>query len=90
MLQRIKILSFVCDHETVQPDGSSKKCGEQRIVNGARFQDIKKEGWALGAGGKCYCPNHAPFHRHVGRTGQPRKHLQLKMEDIDNGRTKPF
>lgn len=84
MFQKVKILFLVCDHVLELPNEKPKACGKMSILSALRFQDIKKDGWALGSDEKCYCPEHAPFHRNVGRTGKPRKHLQLKMEDIDD------
>ena len=86
MFQKVKILFLVCDHVLELPDGKHKACGELKIFSGSRYQDIKKDGWALGTSGKCYCPDHAPFYRNVGRTGKPRKHVQIKMEETDGGK----
>lgn len=86
MFQRIKMLSYVCDHEIELADGSVKTCGKARMVKGSNLQEMKKEGWAIGSDKRCYCPEHAPFHRHVGRAGKPRKFVRIKMEGIDAGR----
>lgn len=83
MIQKIKILSYQCDHEIELPNGEKKLCGNKKIVNAQRFTDMKMKGWAVAADGKCYCPNHAPFHRHVGRGPKVRKFVQIRLEDID-------
>lgn len=36
-------------------------------------------GWLVSRSGRCYCPSCALFYRNVGRSGKPRKHIQLKI-----------
>ena len=84
MLERIKMLNFVCDHPVMGADGEIKPCGKTLILNSLDQKIAQIKGWAIGIDKKCYCPEHAPFYRHVGRSGKPHKFVQLKME-VTNG-----
>lgn len=84
MLRRIKILCYSCDHEILEKNGEIHPCGNKRIISCLDKKIAKDEGWAVGCDEKCYCPEHAPFHRNVGRTGKPRKVVQIKMKMEDN------
>lgn len=86
MLTKIKIVTLRCDHVTVLPDNTEQACRRSEIIECKSFSDIKRNGWALCAGGKCYCPEHAPFYRNVGRPGKPRKHVQIRLEGVDGRR----
>lgn len=83
MLETIKMLDYICDHEVLCADGTLNPCGKRRIVTNLDRKIAQKEGWAVGVDKKCYCPEHAPFHRHVGRSGKPHKFVQLKMGGIN-------
>ena len=86
MIKKIKTIILECDHVMDFPGGQKTACSIQRKIELKRFQDLETEGWAIGAGGKCYCPAHAPFYRNVGKSGKPRKHVQLKLEEVDGRR----
>lgn len=81
MYKKIKMTSYTCDNIITHPDGSRKKCTATRLVLSVREEELRKEGWMVTRDKRCYCPSCAPFYRNVGRSGQPRKHIQLKMED---------
>ena len=87
MVQRIKIISCVCDHELQSAEQEKRTCGRSNFFSGnSGIKKMKDAGWAVGADGRCYCPDHAPFHRHVGRSGKVKKFMQLKLEAIDDGK----
>lgn len=81
MYRKIKITSYECDNIIKNPDGTSKKCQATRLVSSQREGELKKQGWMVTRDKRCYCPDCAPFYRNVGRSGQPRKHIQIKMEE---------
>lgn len=83
MIKKIKILCYICDHECRSENGVINICGSKRIISSLDKKIAKAEGWALGVDGRCYCPQHAPFHRNVGRTGKPRKSVQIKMKEME-------
>lgn len=88
MIKKIRLIQLECDHEIKNPDGSIGFCKNTRTAEGVNLYAIDRDGWAFSNDRiKCYCPEHAPFHRYVGRPGKPRPFVQLKMEVIDE-RTK--
>ena len=62
----------------VYPDGRNYIC-DACGGNMSRFKskkEAKAAGWAISADYKyCYCPECAPYHRHVGRGG----HISAKI-----------
>lgn len=83
MFKKIKMSSYTCDHIITLSNGSRRKCGQTRMILSSREEALKEEGWMVTRDKRCYCPECAPFYRHVGRGGKPREHIQIIMEGID-------
>ncbi len=68
---------------TVRPEGRLYVCdGCKKAVAAFRSYDqARAAGWAVTYDRKgCYCPSCAPFHRNVGRSGKPRKYVQVRLD----------
>lgn len=82
MYKKIKLSSFFCDNILIDENGKEKKCPAYCFIGTKKEEELKKEGWMVTRDKRCYCPNCAPFYRYVGRSGKPRKYIQIKMEDL--------
>lgn len=54
--------------------------GCKKVEKFQSYQKAREAGWGISRNReRCYCPDCAPFYRHVGRTGKKRSFVQLNV-----------